>query len=190
MNPIIEVHASNKSRLYEAMGQIAVSYKALELTIEGIIFCSMQVPAAQARIFLAGMPFGTKVTNMNAIIRSGHIDNDLDGFVTVLNDLVERCRNCEKQSSEWLRSCWVPVPNPESGYVQRLQRACPAGNSTSLEVDSVSLSELEGFAACLNATVKDLRCFHQALFSSFGRIRAPQVLDEYMQAQLAAENDP
>ncbi len=189
MNPIIEINESNKTRLYEALGQIVVAFKTLELVVEGIIFCSLQVPAAQVRVLLAGIAFDIKVTNMSLIVRERHTCNDLESFVPSLDELVARCHYCGKQSDEWLQSHWVPGLNAESGYVKRLQSTDFVSNFNSLELDSVSLLELENFIPCLNATTGNLQRFHQNLFLHFGRIRGPQALNDYMQAPLSAEND-
>jgi hypothetical protein len=189
MNPIIEINESNKTRLYEALGQMVVSFKALELVVEGIIFCGLQVPAAQVRILLAGISFNVKVTNMSVIVRERHTGNDLESFVPTLDMLVERCHYCGKQCDEWLQSYWVPGLNAESGYVKRLQPTGFASNFNSLELDSVSLLEVESFIPCLKATTSNLHGFHQNLFLHFGRIRGPQALNDYMQAPLSAEND-
>lgn len=189
MNNKSGTQESNKTRLYEALGQIVVSFKALELAVEGIIYCGMQVPTAQARILLSNMPFKTKVANMESLVSEIHADDDLGSLAATLSEFVERCYFCEQQRNSWVRTYWVPELEAEQGYIKRLQPNTAVNSQGSLILNSVSLLELESFVLCLNATVTYLYAFHQRLFANFGRMRDPQSLSEYIQLPLLAGND-
>lgn len=178
---------SNKTRLYEGLGQVVVSFNALELAIEGIIFCGLQVPATQLRILMGSMAFATKVTTMNSVIRELHTGDDLGSLGITLDEFVERCHFCEEQRNQWVRSYWVPELEAELGQMKRLQHPLPGQGQ--FFVDAVNLQELEHFIVCLNTTVTYLYRFHQKLCTSFGRMRDSRSLNEYLRTPIQAGND-
>lgn len=182
-----ENQENNKTRLYEALGQTVVSFKALELAVEGIIFCGMQVSAAQVRILLASMSFTTKIETLRSIIVELHTTDKFEDFAVTLDEFVERCLFCEQQRNEWLNSYWIPEADSEPGYTKRLRQI--KSHEQSLEINIVNLLDLEGFVLCLSATVSYLHAFHQKLFSAFARIRGADALSDYLQIPLSARND-
>ena len=159
---------SNKTRLYEALGQIVVSFTALERGIDGLVLCSLGSREAQSEIMVNPMTFEQKVTSMYELIRELHQGLELGALNDTLDALVERCLSCEQQRNEWVRAYWLPEVNSEAGIVMRLTRV-PDANS--LEMVPVKIADLEHFIVLLNATLAYLSGFHQKLFSQFKRIR-------------------
>jgi hypothetical protein len=188
MSQIFEVKESNKLRLYEALGQIVISFKTLELAVEGIVFCTMQISASQARILMSSMSFAAKVSAMNSTVLELH-GRDLGSLGITLNEFVERCLFCEQQRNLWIKSHWIPELSDEPGYIKRLKQVQSLNDSSGVALDSVSILELESFIACLNATVSYLYAFHQKLLTCFGRVRDTQALNDYLFVLIQAGND-
>lgn len=159
---------SNKTRLYEALGQIVVSFTALERGIDGLVLCSLDSPEAQSEIMVSPMTFHQKVTTMYELIRELHQGLELGALNDTLDALVERCSSCEQQRNEWVRSYWVPEVDSDTGIVMRLMRV---SETNSLEMMPVKIADLEHFIVVLNATQAYLSGFHQKLFTHFKRIR-------------------
>lgn len=158
----------NKTRLYEALGQIVVSFKALEQGVDGLILCSLDSPVTQGFILIDSMSFPQKVTTLNELIRALHTQQELGVLHHTLEALVERSHACEQQRNQWVRSYWVPEVEAEQGVVMRLQRALDTGGYSLMPV---KLTELESFIVVLNATVTYLSAFHQKLANNFGQIK-------------------
>lgn len=164
----------NKTRLYEALGQIVVSFKALEQGIDNLILCSLDSPVTQGAILIASMSFPQKITTMNELIRSLHTEQELGALHNTLEALVERSHACEQQRNQWMRCYWVPEVEAEPGVVMRLQRTLDASGFALIPV---SIAELENFIVVLNATVAYLSGFHQKLANNFRRIQGVQAAD-------------
>lgn len=179
-------HTINKTRLYEALGQIVVSFEALEQGIDGLILCSMDSANAQNTLLLDSINFVKKVSNMNELIRELHSDEELGALRDTLDALVERCYTCEQQRNNWVRSYWVPEVEAEDGVVMRLQRSRDAGG---LVLVPCQLLELENFIVVLNATVAYVRGFHQKLCISFKRIRNLPVPENYLTSLRLVDKD-
>lgn len=179
-------HQTNKTRLYEALGQIVVSFKALEQALEAIIYCCMEISPAQVRILMNSMSFSTKVTTMESLLRELHADDELGKLSITLQEFIERCAYCERQRNEWVRSYWIPELEADAGMVRRL--GAPQ-NESELTLELIHLAELENFILCLNATVTYLQAFHQKLFTSFERVQGPEHFQRYLRTQLYAGND-
>jgi hypothetical protein len=181
-------HQTNKTRLYEALGQIVVSFKALEQALEAIIFCCMEVSPAQVRILMNSMSFATKVETMESLLRELHADDELGKLSITLQEFIERCAYCERQRNEWVRSYWIPELEADAGMVRRLSTQVVSSDSE-LTLEIIPLTELENFILCLNATVTYLQAFHQKLFVSFERVQGPEHFQRYLRTQLYAGND-
>lgn len=181
-------HQTNKTRLYEALGQIVVSFKALEQALEAIIYCCMQVSPAQVRILMNSMSFSTKVTTMESLLYELHVNDELGKFAATLQEFIERCIYCEQKRNEWVRSYWIPELDGDVGMVRRL-KAQVMNSDSDLMLEIVNLAELESFILCLNATVTYLQAFHQKLFISFERVQGPEHFQRYLRTRLYAGND-
>jgi len=168
---------SNKTRLYEALGQIVVSFKALEQGIDGLILCSLDSPIAQGAILIGTMSFSQKIETMNELIRSLHTEQELGALHHTLAALVERCHVCAQQRNHWIRSYWVPEVDAEPGVVMRLQRAEDASGFVLIPVN---IAELESFIVVLNATVAYLNGFHQKLANNFKHIQGVQAVESLL----------
>lgn len=179
---------SNQIRLYESLGQIVVSFGALEQTVEAIIFCAMPSTIVQAKVLFRSMTFAAKVSAMHSALRELHTDQELNSFLVTLNEFVERSHYCEQRRNEWVRSCWIPELASDSGTVYRLQPdPC---KEKALALEKIPLLELECFLVCLNSTVAYLCAFHRRLFVNFGRLRDCQAFNEYLCTPLHVSNDP
>lgn len=162
----------NKTRLYEALGQIVVSYKTLEQGIDGLILACLNSPATQGKtILIDHVPFGQKVNSINELIRELHPEHELGALNVTLIALVERCVSCELQRNNWVRSYWVPELESPEGAVMRLRRS---GENNGVKLEPIDISELENFIVVLNATIAYLYGFHQKLASNFNRIAGVQ----------------
>ncbi len=159
---------SNKTRLYEALGQIVVSFTALERGVDSLVLCSLDSSEAQSEFMVSPMTFQQKVSTLYELIRELHHDVELGALNHTLDALVERCLNCEQQRNEWVRAYWVPEVDNEAGIVMRLMRT---SDSNSLEMVPVKVSDLEHFIVVLNATLAYLSGFHQKLSTNFKRVR-------------------
>lgn len=164
----------NKNRLYEALGQIVVSFKALEQGIDSLILCSLDSPIAQGAILISSMSFPQKMTIMNELIRSLHTQQELGALHHTLEALVERGLACEQQRNDWIRSYWVPEVERPQGEVMRLERAADASGFALMPVN---IADLENFIVVLNATVAYLYGFHQKLAHNFKRIQGIQAAE-------------
>lgn len=163
---------SNKTRLYEALGQIVVSFKTLEQGIDGLILACMQSPATEGKtILIDQVPLTQRVSSMSELVRELHREHELGALNHTLYALVERCINCEQQRNNWVRSYWVPEVESAVGEVMRLRRS---GYNSEVRLESVNIAELENFIVVLNATVAYLYGFHQKLAMNFKRIDAVQ----------------
>lgn len=181
-------HQTNKNRLYEALGQIVVSFKALEQAIEAIIYCCMEISPAQVRILMNSMSFSTKVTTMESLLRELHAGDELGKLSITLQEFIERCAYCERQRNEWVRSYWIPELEADAGMVRRLSSQLVSGDAE-LALEIIHLAELESFVLCLNATVTYLQAFHHKLFLSFERVQGPEHFQRYLRTQLYVGND-
>jgi hypothetical protein len=162
-------HLTNKTRLYEALGQIVVSFNLLEQKLDCLLLSSLARVDAQNAVVLKGMSFAQKVTVMNDLIRELHMDINLGPLHHTLVALVERCHNCERERNNWIRAYWVPEVASKAGQVMSLQSSANIGG---LELKPVNISELEHFVVLLNATAAYLSGFHQKLFVNFGKINS------------------
>lgn len=181
-------HQTNKTRLYESLGQIVVSFKALEQALEAIIYCCMEISPAQARIMMNSISFSTKVTTMESLLRELHADDELGKLSITLQEFIERCTYCERQRNEWVRSYWIPELEAGAGMVRRLGGQLAISDSE-FTLEIIHLAELESFILCLNATVTYLHAFHQKLFTSFERVQGPEHFQRYLRTQLYVGND-
>ncbi len=181
-------HPTNKTRLYEALGQIAVSFHALEQALEAIIFCCMQASPVQVRILMSSLSFSTKVTTLESLLCELHSGEEFTRFSDTLQELIARCLFCEQMHDDWICSFWIPELDVGVGMVRRLRSQKESDSELTLE--TVDLAELEGFILCLGATVTYLQSFHLKIFSSFDRLRGPEHCQCYLRARLQAENEP
>ncbi|WP_331346780.1 hypothetical protein [Cellvibrio sp. UBA7661] len=170
------IHNANKTRLYEALGQIVVSFRALEKGVDGLITCSQDESSSLNVLLLESIPFTQKISVMDELIRSRHCVQELGALNQTLIALVERCHSCEHQRNEWIRSYWVPELEAKEGSVMRLQRK----ETENLELVPCQLTELENFIVVLNATVAYLCGFHQKLYAGFKRIRNIPTTETYL----------
>ena len=161
-------HASNKTGLYEALGQIVVSFSVLEQRLDCLLASSLKTPLAQNAVIIKGMSFAQKVTIMNDLICELHSECDLGALNHTLAALVERCHSCELERNNWVRAYWVPEAESQAGQVMCLQYSAVTGD---LELVPVKLIELDNFIVLLNATIAYLSGFHQKLFTQFNRLR-------------------
>lgn len=158
----------NKTRLYEALGQIVVSFKTLEQGIDCLILACLNSPATQGKtILIDQVPFPQKVNSINELVRELHHEHELGALNLTLAALVERCANCEQQRNNWIRSYWIPEVESPVGNVMRLQRS---GDGNGFTLEPIDIVELENFIVVLNATVAYLYGFHQKLAVNFKRI--------------------
>lgn len=178
---------TNKTRLYEALGQILVTFNALEQSLEAIIFCSMDVSPAQVRILMSSMSFSSKVATMESLLRDRHASDGLGILSTTLQELIERCAYCESLRNEWICSYWMPEFEADVSSVRRL--VVPL-NESELTLETIHLAELESFIDCLRTSVNCLHAFHLNLFVSFGRVLGPEHFHRYLETRLDAQNDP
>ncbi|MDO8342784.1 MAG: hypothetical protein Q7T48_06275 [Cellvibrio sp.] len=163
---------SNKTRLYEALGQIVVSFKTLEQGIDGLILACMKSPATQGKtILIDQVPYPQRIISMSELVRELHREYELGALNHTLSALVERCVSCEQQHNNWIRSYWVPEVESAVGTVMRLRRS---GDNNGVRLEPVDIVELENFIVVLNATVAYLYGFHQKLAMNFKRIDAVQ----------------
>ncbi len=179
---------TNKTRLYEALGQIVVSFKALEQALEAIIYCCMEISPTQVRILMNSMSFATKVATMESLLRELHADDELGKLSITLQEFIDRCAYCERQRNEWVRSYWIPELEADAGMVRRLSVQVVSSDAE-LALEIIHLAELESFVLCLNATVAYLQAFHQKLFLSFERVQSPEHFQRYLRTQICADND-
>lgn len=162
----------NKTRLYEALGQIVVSFKTLEQGIDGLILACMKSPATHGKtILIDQVPFPQRVSSMSELVRELHREYELGALNQTLAALLERCVSCEQQRNNWIRSYWVPEVESAMGKVMRLRRS---GDNNGVRMEPVDIVELESFIVVLNATVAYLYGFHQKLAINFKRIDAVQ----------------
>lgn len=168
---------SNKTRLYEALGQIVVSFKNLEQGIDGLILCSLDSPVAQGAILIGTLSFPQKITTMHELICSLHTEQELGALRHTLEALVERGHACAQQRNHWIRSYWVPEVDAEPGVVMRLERA---EDASGFALVPVNIAELENFIVVLNATVAYLNGFHHKLAHNFRRIQGVQVAESLL----------
>lgn len=168
----------NKNRLYEALGQIVVSFKTLEQGIDGLILACMKSPATQGKtILIDQIPFPQRVNSMSELVRELHREYELGALNQTLAALVERCVSCEQQRNNWIRSYWVPEVESAAGTVMRLRRSA---DSAGVRLEPVDIVELENFIVVLNATLAYLYGFHQKLAANFKRIEGIQVLESLL----------
>ena len=169
---------SNKTHLYEALGQIVVSFKALEQALDALILACMKCPATQGKtILIDQVTFAHRVSSMSELVRELHREHELGALNQTLFALVERCVACEQQRNNWIRSCWVPEVDSALGTVIRLRRSA---GSAGVKLESVDIVELEKFIVVLNATLAYLYGFHQKLAANFKRIEGIQTLGSLM----------
>lgn len=170
--------ASNKSRLFEALGQIVVSFKTLEQALDSLILACMESPATQGKtILIDQIPFAHRVSSMSELVRELHRDYELGVLNQTLSALVERCLSCEQQRNNWIQSYWIPDVESAPGTVMRLRRSTA---SAGVRLEPVDMTELENFIVVLNATLGYLCGFHQKLAASFNRIEAIQPLESLL----------
>ena len=168
----------NKNRLYEALGQIVVSFKTLEQGIDGLILACMKSPATQGKtILIDQIPFPQRVNSMSELVRELHREYELGALNQTLAALVERCVSCEQQRNNWIRSYWVPEVESAAGTVMRLRRST---DSAGVRLELVDIVELENFIVVLNATLAYLYGFHQKLAANFKRIEGIQALESLL----------
>ncbi|MGV8838139.1 hypothetical protein [Cellvibrio sp.] len=168
----------NKNRLYEALGQIVVSFKTLEQGIDGLILACMKSPATQGKtILIDQIPFPQRVNSMSELVRELHREYELGALNQTLAALVERCVSCEQQRNNWIRSYWVPEVESAIGTVMRLRRSA---DSAGVRLEPVDIVELENFIVVLNATLAYLYGFHQKLAANFKRIEGIQALESLL----------
>lgn len=168
----------NKNRLYEALGQIVVSFKTLEQGIDGLILACMKSPATQGKtILIDQIPFPHRVNSMSELVRELHREYELGALNQTLAALVERCVSCEQQRNNWIRSYWVPEVESATGTVMRLRRST---DSARVRLEPVDIVELENFIVVLNATLAYLYGFHQKLAANFKRIEGIQALESLL----------
>lgn len=169
---------SNKTRLYEALGQIVVSFKTLEQGVDCLILACMKSPATQGKtILIDQVPFAQRVISMGELVRELHREQELGALNQTLYALVERCASCEQQRNNWIRSYWVPEVDSAAGTVMRLRRS---GDSAGVRLEPVDIAELENFIVVLNATLAYLYGFHQKLAVHFKRIEGIQALESLL----------
>ncbi|MDR7089635.1 hypothetical protein [Cellvibrio fibrivorans] len=162
----------NKTRLYEALGQIVVSFKTLEQGVDGLILACMKSPATEGKtILIDQIPFAHRVSSVSELVRELHREYELGALNQTLAALVERCVSCEQQRNNWIRSYWVPEVESAVGTVMRLRRS---GDTYGVRLEPVDIVELENFIVVLNATVAYLYGFHQKLAVNFKRIEGVQ----------------
>lgn len=178
---------SNKTRLYEALGQIVVSFGTLEQGVDGLILACMKSPATQGKtILIDQVPFPQKVSSINELTRELHSEHEMGVLNLTLTALVERCINCEQQRNNWIRSYWVPEVESAVGTVMRLRRS---GDSSNVRLEPIDIAELENFIVVLNATVAYLYGFHQKLAVNFKRIDGVQHHEIFLKAPRLVDGD-
>ena len=156
----------NKNRLYEALGQIVVSFKALEQGVDGLILCSLGAPVEEGAIMIDKLSFQQKLTAMDELVRRLHTQEELGALDHTLIALVERGLACEAERNYWVRSNWVPEVESGVGVVMCLQKGAQG-----FVLAPVNIVVLENFIVKLNATVAYLSGFHQKLANNFKRIQ-------------------
>lgn len=177
----------NKNRLYEALGQIVVSFKTLEQGIDGLILACLKSPATQGKtILIDQIPFPQKVSSINELVRELHREHELGVLNHTLAALVERCVSCEQQRNNWIRSYWVPEVESAVGTVMRLRRS---GDSSNVRLEPIDIAELENFIVVLNATVAYLYGFHQKLSVNFKRIDCVQSHEFFFKTPRLVDGD-
>jgi hypothetical protein len=170
---------SHKNQLYEALGQIVVSFNLLERGIDGLILACMESMPAHGRILLTNMPFPQKVSAMDELIRNSHSEQELGLLHYTLGALVERVLTCRQQRDDWMQSYWVPEIEHAPGVVMRLQRSV---DEIELVLKPVNIVQLENFIVLLNATIAYLCGFHQKLANNFKRIQDVQAAGLFLKA--------
>ncbi len=169
---------SNKTRLYESLGQIVVSFKTLEQGVDCLILACMKSPATQGKtILIDQVPFAHRVSSMSELVKELHKEHELGALNQTLYALVERCISCEQQRNNWIRSYWVPEVESAAGTVMRLRRSA---DSAGVKLEPVDIVELENFIVVLNATLAYLYGFHQKLAANFKRIEGIQALESLL----------
>lgn len=177
----------NKTRLYEALGQIVVSFKALEQGIDGLILACMKSPATQGKtILIDQIPFPQRVSSMSELVQELHRTYELGALNLTLSALVERCVSCEQQRNNWIRSYWVPEVESPVGKVMRLRRS---GDDNTMRLEPIEIAELENFIVVLNATVAYLYGFHQKLAVNFKRIDSVQSYEIFLKTPRLVDGD-
>ncbi|MEN0038480.1 MAG: hypothetical protein AAGC78_15490 [Cellvibrio sp.] len=175
-----------KTHLYELLGQIVVSFGALERGVDGLILGAMDSPFSQGQALLKSMSFQQKVPAMGDLIRNMHSVSELGVLSQTLQALIERCDACEQERNNWVCSYWVPEVNSPAGFVSRLSHSNDSG---ALVLALVDISELERCVVVLNATVAYLYGFHQKLSNNFRRVRSIRLVEEFLNAsQRVAQN--
>jgi hypothetical protein len=179
-------YISTKSHLYELLGQIVVSFRALERGVDGLILAGFTSPLNQGLVLLNTMTFKEKVPAMSQLIRDLHSVQELGILDQTLHALVERCSASEQERNNWIYSYWVPEVKAADGFILRLQNK---NDSKELLLTEVSISELENFIVVLHATIAYLHGFHQKLSNNFRRMRtARAVQDFFNRIEIAAQN--
>lgn len=171
------VYASVKIKLYECLGQIVVSFGALERGVDRLILAGVNSPLSQEFISLNSMTFQQKIPLMNTLVRNLHSVQELGVLDQTLQALIERCLMCEQERNSWICSCWVPEIAGTGGFVSRLRNE---GDSAGLVLTTVEISELENFVVVLNSAVAYLYGFHQKLSNNFGRIRTIRSVEDFL----------
>lgn len=169
------MQSPNKNRLYEALGQIVVSFKAFEQGVDGLMLCSLDAPVNQSAILLNSMSFQQKLIAMDELIRRLHTKEELGALHDILEALVERGLACERERNHWIRSNWVPEVESEIGVVMCLQKS-----DEGFALEPVNIAALENFIVILNATVAYLCGFHQKLANNFKRIQGVKAAESLL----------
>jgi hypothetical protein len=171
------VYASVKIKLYESLGQIIVSFGALERGVDRLILAGINSPLSWELTSLNSMTFQQKIPLMNTLIRNLHSVQELGILDQTLQVLTERCLMCQQERNSWIYSYWVPEIAQTDGFVSRLQNE---EDSAGLILTTVEISELENFVVVLNATVAYLYGFHQKLSNKFGRVRTIRSIEDFL----------
>lgn len=179
-------HSLIKTHLYELLGQIVVSFSALERGVDGLILAALDSPLNHGLAFLKGMSFQQKILVMDDLIRNMHSVRELGALSQTLQALIERCSACEQERNNWVCSYWVPEVEGPDGFVSRLRHSNDSGV---LVLALVDISELERSVVVLNATVAYLYGFHQKLSNNFRRVRNIRLVEDFLNtSQRAAQN--
>ena len=175
-----------KIKLYESLGQIVVSFGALERGVDRLILAGINSTLSQELTSLNGMTFQQKIPLMNTLIRNLHSVQELGILNQTLQALTERCLMCEQERNSWVYSYWVPEIVETDSFVSRLRND---GDSAGLVLTTVEISELENFVVVLNAAVAYLYGFHQKLSNKFGRVRTIRSIEDFLKRYNSVAQD-
>lgn len=170
-------YVSVKTKLYESLGQIVVSFGALERGVDTLILACVDTHLSQGLVSLNSMTYQQKIPLMNNMVRELHGVQELGLLDQTLQMLIERCLICEQERNNWIYSYWVPEIAGATGFVSRLKNESDSGEWV---LTTVEISELENFVVVLNATVAYLYGFHQKLSNNFGKVRTIRSVEEFL----------